>query len=896
MIKKVLFYLFISIQSSNLFAQTFTWQTSITNGSRSNKSSVMYSPENFIILGGNPFNDSIIHVSSTTYAAINWDIILDIPSEPMIWDAFTISGKTYAVGDAGLLMQSSNNGLNWTYQNSPGNVHQRSLKSVFFVNQTTGFAAGGNLTNDSIYTILKTTNGGLNWSIVLDNLGEMLNDIFFVDNNLGFAVGNKGSLYKTVDSGTSWTKIAISGGAGTRNFNAVHFVDNNIGVIVGGNRSNDSIQTILKTIDGGTNWSIIRDNVASMLNDVDFYDNLNGFAVGRDGTILSTSDAGSTWSNIAISGVNNFWMFNHVNLINSSNAVLCADQGGVVFSSDPNNLLNFTTPPNIVINTLNSSKIAANALQINGEINLDNQPFNVFFEYGTNPLNLNFKATPFIDSYADNLNHSITDTLYNLSQNTVYYYRIAIENGLDTLYGNINSAYYGLPSIPNFNFELWDTTVAQKLNEWFSMGNISQVNSSIEGNYAVRIAADENSNADDFGVILQGNVGDMGFEGGVPFSERPDSIVIFTDYNIEFGDSALLLLITKKNGIILSQDYNYITGNSNGTFERLSFPLNYNSIDTPDSLIIGITSSNPFSPPTSALSYLILDNLHFVGATTNIPNASFESWFLESNIFPKFWQYVENENFTFNFSQTTDAQLDNFAITLENKILNSDTMYGILSTELNDNVWEYYNQPSFAVNHKPSKLFGYYKFNPSNNDTMQIVANFFENGINIGSAYFYAHQDITTYSLLEADVFYFSSTVQPDSASLGIQTFKNRPKGNSKAWIDNLNFDIIIVSNDSLFQDTTSIVSFIPNVLDITYFPNPTSNQISIQFFNENTIDCAIKLYSLDGKLVKTLFNGIILSGTFHESFSLDKLSNGNYILSISTNEGYQSNILQIKN
>ena len=57
------------------------------------------------------------------------------------------------------------------------------------------------------------------------------------------------------------------------------FVTDRIGVIVGDKG------TILHTTDGGSTWSTIKTNLTENLYSVSFADELNGFAVGASGVI-----------------------------------------------------------------------------------------------------------------------------------------------------------------------------------------------------------------------------------------------------------------------------------------------------------------------------------------------------------------------------------------------------------------------------------------------------------------------------------------------------------------------------------------------------------------------------------------------------------------------------------
>jgi len=54
--------------------------------------------------------------------------------------------------------------------------------------------------------------------------------------------------------------------------------------------------TILKTTDGGTSWSPRNSGISQSLHRVQFLDGAHGFAVGDAGTLLKTGDGGETWS------------------------------------------------------------------------------------------------------------------------------------------------------------------------------------------------------------------------------------------------------------------------------------------------------------------------------------------------------------------------------------------------------------------------------------------------------------------------------------------------------------------------------------------------------------------------------------------------------------------------
>ncbi|MFZ4564454.1 MAG: WD40/YVTN/BNR-like repeat-containing protein, partial [Bacteroidales bacterium] len=76
----------------------------------------------------------------------------------------------------------------WTWLNPlpQGNT----LQSVFFSNAGTGYAVG------ECGTILKTIDGGTSWSARTGGTNAELNSVFFTDVNTGYVVGSRGTILK----------------------------------------------------------------------------------------------------------------------------------------------------------------------------------------------------------------------------------------------------------------------------------------------------------------------------------------------------------------------------------------------------------------------------------------------------------------------------------------------------------------------------------------------------------------------------------------------------------------------------------------------------------------------------------------------------------------------------
>jgi photosystem II stability/assembly factor-like uncharacterized protein len=196
---------------------------------------------------------------------------------------FTSSNTGYAVGDDGTIMKTTDGGSNWTiFTKGP----EYELRSVCFTDENTGYAAASGI-------ILRTDDAGASWNTVYNGMwGWSSTSLCFPDFNTGYAINVTGEIAKTSDGGLIWTSLpSISG---TQYLNSAFFTNVNTGYVVGYN--DYGFGAIIKTINGGESWDTLSSGVRTMLNSVFFTDSLTGFVVGDHGTILKTINAGLTWT------------------------------------------------------------------------------------------------------------------------------------------------------------------------------------------------------------------------------------------------------------------------------------------------------------------------------------------------------------------------------------------------------------------------------------------------------------------------------------------------------------------------------------------------------------------------------------------------------------------------
>ncbi|MBR4834591.1 MAG: hypothetical protein IKU86_09740, partial [Thermoguttaceae bacterium] len=128
-----------------------------------------------------------------------------------------------------------------------------------------------------------------------------LNDVCFVSPTQGWAVGDRGTIWTTVDGGATWRLADVPTDA---NLFAVSFFDENFGLAVGGRvvpATGVGLGVLLRTIDGGATWGVVETASFPILRDVRILDPGTAWIAGDSSELYPSglfvsSDTGLTWT------------------------------------------------------------------------------------------------------------------------------------------------------------------------------------------------------------------------------------------------------------------------------------------------------------------------------------------------------------------------------------------------------------------------------------------------------------------------------------------------------------------------------------------------------------------------------------------------------------------------
>ena len=202
-----------------------------------------------------------------------------------LYDVEFINENTgWAIGDAGVVIKTTNGGLNWINVPNPSITAGGILVSIQPIDSMIVYLVGGH------NVILKTTNAGLNWIEIRNGpsgLGYGFTGISFLNKDTVWFCGTN-RVFRTYDGGItidSFYSPAFS-------TNDIYFKDMNTGLIC-------EEGEVYKSTTGGVSW--FRTNVPDsgaiiFFSKLAVADNQYAWVMGNSGIVFRTTDFAQTWN------------------------------------------------------------------------------------------------------------------------------------------------------------------------------------------------------------------------------------------------------------------------------------------------------------------------------------------------------------------------------------------------------------------------------------------------------------------------------------------------------------------------------------------------------------------------------------------------------------------------
>ena len=452
--------------------------------------------------------------------------------------------------------------------------------------------------------------------------------------------------------------------------------------------------------------------------------------------------------------------------------------------------------------------------------------------------------------------------------------------------------------VPNGNFEKWDTTEVYSNPNYYSSSNtelymiatLSNVNHSTDkqhGTYAARMESSNNFP----GYILtnkEGITGDL-TSGGFPYSQMVDSMTGYFKYHAAGGDTAMIIVLFKKNSIPISYTICRFYGNAT-SYSRFSFHINQPGLPvTPDSCIIGFFSSNAFDMSSvNNGNWLLVDNIAFVkksGTAAAIPNYDFENWTPTGFSNPDGWTSLNTFSFLFGFPPNvipvSPGHTGKYAVNIKTQALNFGGSYDTMGFVTTGSFGSSTPQGGFPMSTKPDSIGFYYKYNNSFNTkdsaVFAIMFSKWSNSTHLTAtvdSYFVRLGAATNWKFITIP--FVDLTGKPfDTANIGVLSSDFADSADFHPGVGNN----ITVDDITFYYNGVGIAAgFV--IRDLKIFPNPASEQINFELtIDKPKENLAVSIFDMSGKIVQTKQISSLVSGQNNVSVDLNSLSTGNYVI-----------------
>ncbi len=248
-------------------------------------------------------------MQSTRDGGATWSLVNYQSGYDIYQLAAPTSSDFVAVGNAGVIFQSTDGGTSWSVRvgSSPSQAYLHGL--AFLPSSRTGYAVG------QCGAIVSTSDGGASWTkpVPFTQCGPphypfLLGIAFNATGTLGAAVGDHGNLLLSRDAGATWTQALLPPLSATPAFYGVAFLPSGTIVVAGQLHSpveddNTYCGVVLRSTDNGNTWTAATKTDQGVplfgLLALAFATQSSlpqsGLAAGLHGTIYASADEGQTW-------------------------------------------------------------------------------------------------------------------------------------------------------------------------------------------------------------------------------------------------------------------------------------------------------------------------------------------------------------------------------------------------------------------------------------------------------------------------------------------------------------------------------------------------------------------------------------------------------------------------
>lgn len=209
------------------------------------------------------------YIYKTTNNGNNWALINFDPIYFIIRSInFCNKNVGYSINEYSVY-KTIDEGQNWVLLNIPNSCISTSFfKSSYFLNPDTGWVVGNCYMQG---LILNTKNGGLTWNHYLTNVNEGLSSVYFINNNIGFAVGQAGKIFKYKNNTTNIITDSFE-------LSETHLKITNNNLIINLPSHNESNIVEIYNIYG---QKILQKTLSQAYNEIDIIDLKNGIYIAK---------------------------------------------------------------------------------------------------------------------------------------------------------------------------------------------------------------------------------------------------------------------------------------------------------------------------------------------------------------------------------------------------------------------------------------------------------------------------------------------------------------------------------------------------------------------------------------------------------------------------------------